>query len=156
MSMIRSIVLAVIAAVTLCIDSSRSDAPPAKPPAKPAVPRLPTGHELMVAKMKASHRVLEGIALSDYKRLKAGADELVRIAAAAEFMTAYKSEEYVVRLNDFRRAAQSVAKAAKEENLDGATLAYLDMTLSCVKCHRLTRDKPDARLPLKTRDLANK
>ena len=37
--------------------------------------------------------------------------------------------------------AETLAAKAKDKNLDGATLAYLDMTLSCVACHNHFRGK---------------
>ena len=48
----------------------------------------------------------------------------------------------------FRRSAETMARRARERNLDGATLAYLDLTMTCVKCHQTTRDRTDVRLDL--------
>ena len=112
-------------------------------------PRLPAGHELMRAKLKHAQAVLEGLALGDFKTIAAAADELVRVSQAAEFLNAYKSREYEIQINIFRRAAETVSKKAKDRNLDGVTLAYVDMTMTCLKCHQHTRDpKADARLPV--------
>jgi hypothetical protein len=112
-------------------------------------PRLPAGHELMRAKLKHAQTVLEGLALGDFKAIAAAADELVKVSQAAEFLNAYKSREYEVQINIFRRAAETVSKKAKDKNLDGVTLAYVDMTMTCLKCHQHTRDpKADARLPV--------
>ena len=36
---------------------------------------------------------------------------------------------------------------AKAKNIDGVTLAYVDMTFTCVKCHQNTREERDTRLP---------
>jgi hypothetical protein len=112
-------------------------------------PRLPAGHELMRAKLKHAQAVLEGLALGDFRMIAAAADELVKVSQAAEFLNAYKSREYEVQINIFRRAAETVSKRAKDKNLDGVTLAYVDMTMTCLKCHQYTRDpKADARLPV--------
>ena len=35
----------------------------------------------------------------------------------------------------------SRVKAAKEKNLEAATLAYVRVTMSCVNCHKLVRGK---------------
>ena len=44
-----------------------------------------------------------------------------------------------------------VAEKARQKNLDGATLAYVRMTIQCVKCHEYTRDNRitlrDSRVP---------
>jgi hypothetical protein len=34
-----------------------------------------------------------------------------------------------------------MAAKARDRNLDGATLAYLDLSMSCVKCHQAIRDR---------------
>ena len=73
---------------------------------------------------------------------------LAKISKAAEFLNALKTDDYRLQMAVFRRSAETVSKRAKEGNLDGATLAYVDMTLTCVKCHQTTRDRPDARLPV--------
>jgi hypothetical protein len=119
-----------------------------KKPGQP-MPRLPAGHELMRAKLKHAQAILEGLAVSDYKMTTAAADELVRISQAVEFLNAYKSREYAVQIALFRRSAETIAQKAKDKNIDGVTLAYLDMTMTCLKCHQHTRDpKADARLPI--------
>jgi hypothetical protein len=35
---------------------------------------------------------------------------------------------------------------AREKNLDGAALSYVEMTLSCVKCHKHVREVRTTRL----------
>jgi hypothetical protein len=40
----------------------------------------------------------------------------------------------------FQTANRELIRAAENENLDGATLAYLQLTLSCVNCHKVVRD----------------
>jgi len=50
--------------------------------------------------------------------------------------------------NEFRRNAASLVQKAKEKNLDGAALAYVDMTLTCVKCHKHMRETRRTRLDL--------
>ncbi len=37
-------------------------------------------------------------------------------------------------------------RKAKDKNLDGVTLAYMDLTMSCVRCHQYVRDTRDASL----------
>jgi hypothetical protein len=151
----RLSVLSLVLIVSLAVGAAPSRPPgPDNPPAKDdkkddrPKPRLPAGHELMRAKLKHSQAVLEGLALADFKRIGAAADELVQVSQGAEFLNAYKSREYEIQVQLFRRSAETVSRKAKDRNLDGVTLAYLDMTLSCVKCHQHTRDtKGDARLP---------
>jgi hypothetical protein len=64
---------------------------------------------------------------------------------------AHKTREYEVHTNNFRRALEEIVKKGKEKNLEGATLGYVDMTLTCVRCHQHTREIRDARLPVPSR-----
>ena len=50
-----------------------------------------------------------------------------------------ETEKYLVYTNDFLRRAEGLKKAAKDKNIDAAALAYVDMTLTCVKCHQFLR-----------------
>jgi hypothetical protein len=102
--------------------------------------------QLMADKLQASQRLLEGLALGDFKKIATQADNLVQLAGQAEWI-AYKTNRYEQRSNEFRRAAELIAQKAKEKNLEGATLAYLDLTWSCVRCHEYVREVRDARRP---------
>jgi hypothetical protein len=50
---------------------------------------------------------------------------------------------------DFEYANESLTHAARDKNVDGATIAYLQLTISCVNCHKIARDvgKSSWRLP---------
>jgi cytochrome c556 len=123
------------------------DIPKPKIDDKPRIP-LPKGHELMAAKLKESQAVLAGIALGDYEAIEKATVALNRITQAAAFLNAGKSKEYEVQMTLFRRSVETVKLKAKDKNMDGVMLGYIDMQLSCMKCHQHTRDnKPDARLP---------
>ena len=95
----------------------------------------------MRKKLAASDHVLEGLAIEDFELIGEGAKQLSTIAAAAEFM-AFNDPEYIQHADDFRRIVNKLAVAAKEKRLDGAALAYLDVTISCIDCHRHVRSSP--------------
>jgi hypothetical protein len=95
--------------------------------------------ELMQRKLKASQKVLEGIALNDFQTIRENAEELNQISKASQWK-AVQTPMYELFSNEFRRNAQNLGRMAKERNLDGATLAYLDMTMTCVKCHKHVRE----------------
>ena len=50
-----------------------------------------------------------------------------------------QTPEYQQRSDEFRRHARALTKAAQDKNLDGATLAYVQLTLACVECHKHVR-----------------
>lgn len=96
---------------------------------------------LMAAKLKESQTLLEGLTLNDFAKVQKGAEELLRISKEAQFRKALNTPRYDVHANNFQRAAETVIEKAKAKNIDGATLAYLDMTITCVRCHQHTREE---------------
>ncbi len=104
-------------------------------------PPLPNEAQVMQVKLKRAQSLLEALAKEDYKTLEESATSLVRISKATEFLRAYKTEEYEFQARVFQRSAETLAAKAKEKNIDGATIAYLNMTTSCVGCHNHFRGK---------------
>ena len=96
---------------------------------------------LMTQKLKESQALLEGLALNDPAKVQASAEELLRISKAAQFRRALSTARYEFHANAFQRAAETAIEKAKAKNIDGATLAYLDLTLTCVRCHQHTREE---------------
>jgi len=101
--------------------------------------------ELMRRKLENSQKVLEGIAINDFDKIAKHADELIAISKEAEWKV-IKSPQYEIFSNDFRRTADTLAKNAKEKNLDAAALTYVELTLNCVKCHKYVRESGWTRL----------
>ncbi len=101
--------------------------------------------ELMQRKLKYGQKVLEGLALKDFDTIARSAEELIQVSKAAEWKVV-KTPRYELYSNEFRRNAETMLQNAKEKNLDGATLAYVDMTLTCVKCHKHVREVRMGRL----------
>jgi hypothetical protein len=99
---------------------------------------------LMKRKLEASQRVLEGIALNDFELLSKNADELLRISKALEFRV-LKTAQYELYSDEFRRGVETLGQMAKAKNGDGAALAYVEVTLTCVKCHKHVREVRMAR-----------
>jgi hypothetical protein len=95
--------------------------------------------DLMRKKLTNAQSILEGIAISDFDKITKGGEELIEISKKVEFQV-HKTPRYEVRANEFRRAVEDLLEKAKEKNLDGATLSYMDMTLTCVKCHKYCRE----------------
>jgi hypothetical protein len=102
---------------------------------------------LMTAKLKESQTVLEGLALNDFAKVQKSAEELLRISKEAQFRKALNTPRYDLHANSFQRAAETLIEKAKAKNIDGATLAYVDMTLSCVRCHQHAREEGIGRNP---------
>jgi hypothetical protein len=95
--------------------------------------------ELMRKKLQQLQKVLEGIALNDFDKIIQHADELILISKETEFKV-MKTPQYELYTGEFRRNAEDLVKKAKEKNIDGSTLAYMELTLTCVRCHKHCRE----------------
>jgi hypothetical protein len=45
--------------------------------------------------------------------------------------------------NEFQRLCDELAEKSRAKNIDGATLAYLRLTMNCVNCHKYVRFKAE-------------
>jgi hypothetical protein len=93
----------------------------------------------MRKKLEASQSIIEGLALEDFDLIEKGARQLKATSAAADFMV-INDPLYTNHADEFRRIVAKMEKAAKEKRIDGATLGFLDMTMTCVECHKYARN----------------
>jgi hypothetical protein len=95
--------------------------------------------DLMRQKLEHAQKVLEGIALNDFDKIEKNGEDLMLISKALEWQV-LKTPGYEVHSNQFRRAVEGLIEKAKDKNLDGAALSYVEVTLTCVKCHKYVRE----------------
>jgi hypothetical protein len=113
---------------------------PAQPQPQPKQPPV------MVRKLTHAQKVLEALAREDYAQMATHADGLAACVKDATWRI-NQTERYVMFSTDFSRGIASLQKAAKDKKNDAATLAFIDMTMTCVKCHRYLRDEGITRVP---------
>lgn len=92
----------------------------------------------MRAKLDHSRHVLEGLAMEDYQAIYRAAHDLA-LASQASTWEVLLTEEYSRQSADFRRSCESLRAAARDENLDAAALAWMEVTMKCVQCHKYVR-----------------
>lgn len=102
-------------------------------------PRTNDVAAFMRAKLGHSSLVLEGLALEDFTKIGRGAHDLALASQAASWQV-LQTEDYARMSGDFRRSCESLRTAAKAENLDAAALAWMEVTMKCIQCHRYVRD----------------
>jgi hypothetical protein len=97
--------------------------------------------EYMRQKLNFSKDVLEGLSLEQFPLIEKNAKALRKLSEAAEWEvpTIPNATDYVALTTEFQRNADELAKQAKAHNIDGATLAYLKLTMTCVQCHKYVR-----------------
>jgi hypothetical protein len=113
-------------------------------PKKKAAPKKDTVEELMRRKLTNAQKALEGIATNDYDKIVKHAEELIEISRQARWKV-MKTPVYELYSMQFREGAEAMVKSAKRKNVEGAALGYVDLTLTCVKCHKHVREKRVAR-----------
>lgn len=96
--------------------------------------------EFMRDKLELSQRALEGLATEDYDLIIANGTRLSAMTMEADWRL-FENPDYDQHSATFRRHVNSLVNAAKDKNLDAATLAYVRVTMSCVDCHKLARGK---------------
>lgn len=92
----------------------------------------------MHAKLDAAQKVLEGLVTERFGVIRQGADRMLVMSRSAEWHV-HKTPAYAQHSAEFQNAAERVKKAAREEELDAASLAYLQLTMSCINCHKYAR-----------------
>jgi hypothetical protein len=107
--------------------------------------------EIMRLKLKHTQQVLEGLADKDFKQIGKNADELLLLTKDEEWKI-LGTPDYMNYSNEFRRDLERLIKNAKDENLDACALSYVDLTLTCVKCHKHVREVRMTQLPRRVQD----
>jgi hypothetical protein len=92
----------------------------------------------MKFKLHYAQGVLEGIAMENYPLIRTNAMKLSRLSQSADWRIR-QTPEYQRFTTEFRHQADALAKAAADRNVDAATVAYFQLTVSCVNCHRYLR-----------------
>lgn len=99
----------------------------------------------MRGKLDAAEAVLEGLVTEDFELIQRGADQLRVMGQRAEW-NVLKTREYVQYSAEFQRVSEQLGSAGKEKKLDAASLAYLQLTMTCINCHKHARGAKIARL----------
>jgi hypothetical protein len=92
----------------------------------------------MRLKLDHSQKILEGLTLENFALVAENARTLKELSEDTRWRVS-PNVNYLRMSAEFQDLAGEVAEKAKQRNLDGATLAYVRMTVNCVKCHEYTR-----------------
>ncbi len=92
----------------------------------------------MKQKLSASQNILAGLTRADFDAIKKNAESMLVVGYLEKWVRA-DTPGYQKMMRDFEYANKSLVLASREKNLDGATLAYVQLTFSCVHCHKLVR-----------------
>lgn len=111
------------------LGASESREPVTQPSAQDA------SREIMWTKLDLAHNVLDALAVRDFEAMEAYAEDLEMLGTAG-FVYILDTEEYRGHAQSFRNAARALRRAAQAGNAEAGALAYMDLTLRCIRCHR--------------------
>lgn len=112
-----------------------------EPPAAAEEPHQPS--IWMKKKLEYSEQILAGLASENFEQIVESAKAMNAMSQIENWVHASRPN-YRAQLAMFRDANERLIARANDSDLDGATLAYVQLTLSCVNCHKLVRDAKKA------------
>lgn len=94
----------------------------------------------MQKKLDLSRNLLGGIASGDFEQISKAAHSL-RTLSKFETFVRRSTPGYRTQVDIFEHSLDEILKQAKQENLEGVTLGFNQLTHSCVSCHKQLREK---------------
>ncbi len=95
----------------------------------------PAVDRVMQKKLVVTQKILEAVVTSRWSDLEARSRDLEDLTndPAWRVLTA---PEYATHSNQFRLSLRALHDAAAKRDLEATPKAYIDVTLSCIECHR--------------------
>ncbi|MBI2403620.1 MAG: hypothetical protein HYW52_11950 [Gemmatimonadetes bacterium] len=94
---------------------------------------------LMAEKVHRAEIILRGLAQGDLNTVQKAADELVQIAAQANWSVAPRAREAAVNEAEFQRRAALLAKFARDGDLHASYYQFVQVVFQCFDCHEELR-----------------
>lgn len=118
----------------------------AEPPATEAKPEVTKEKPMsfwMSQKLDYAKQILESLTSGDFDSL-AQAAEKMQFVGKIEGFVRNRNHNYATQLRVFELANQELVRQAERRNIEGATLAFNQLTSSCVACHVQIREEGTA------------
>jgi hypothetical protein len=110
-----------------------------------APPDKKTMEKFMTRKLAAAQRALEGVSRDDHALIQKATSEMIELSrqAAWEQMASYR---FVQDTTDFVAAAEFLSRMADAKDVEGTSLGFMRLTMTCTNCHNHVRTASVARL----------
>ena len=110
-----------------------------------APPDKKTMEKFMTRKLAAAQRALEGVARDDHALIQKATAEMIELSrqAAWEQMASYR---FVQDTTDFVAAAEFLSRMADAKDVEGTSLGFMRLTMTCTNCHNHVRIASVAKL----------
>jgi hypothetical protein len=93
----------------------------------------------MRKKLEYSQNILAGIATADFDKIATNAESMRTLGKIEGFVRS-RTPGYRKQLEMFDDANAEILRQAKRDNVEGAALAFTQLTISCVNCHKQLRE----------------
>ena len=94
----------------------------------------------MEQKLKYAQEILNGLAKEDFALITKNAQAMKGLNRI-EYFVRQTPPNYRTQLKSFQYSVDELLRSAEHDNLDGATLGFTQMTISCVNCHKELRSQ---------------
>jgi hypothetical protein len=95
----------------------------------------------MAKKLQLSNQIVAALAVGDFETISHNAEAIDLLSRVEGWARRKDVKLYRAHLESFRTANDDLRRHAKDKHLPGATLAFSQVTLSCVKCHHQLRSE---------------
>lgn len=99
----------------------------------------------MQRKLEYSQNILEGLTTEDFDLIRKNAQEMQAISRVEAFLQFSDTQTYRTQLQVFDFSNAELIRLADEKSIDGTALAFTQLTLSCVNCHKALRSGTEGR-----------
>ena len=95
--------------------------------------------KFMRQKLEASSTVLEGLCTEDLELVSKGSKVLLQMSHEERWRV---SADMLYRRysNEFSSAVEELLKESEDQDMDGTSLAWVNVTMKCLKCHEWVRN----------------
>jgi hypothetical protein len=93
----------------------------------------------MKSKLELSKNILSGLTKGDFETVTQNAASM-NILTYLEMWSHADRRGYKQQVAAFEMANKELVKQSVAKNIDGTVLAYNQLTISCVQCHKIVRD----------------
>jgi hypothetical protein len=95
----------------------------------------------MEKKLEYTKKLLEALTMSQYDEIESNSEQM-RLLGKIEGFVRRRSPAYTAHLQSFDLATREMTRQARAKSIEGATLAFHQLTTSCVACHQTLREMP--------------
>jgi hypothetical protein len=94
----------------------------------------------MRKKLDYSQNILAGIATADFEKIAKNAESMRTLGKIEAFVRS-RTPGYRTQLQIFDESNAEILRQANRDNVEGAALAFTQLTISCVNCHKQLREE---------------